>query len=221
MPTVASSPAVDVPVRSTGWRGLLLAAGVAALVAYVAAIAVIRVTSTQTEGLQPGATLPTKITTTTQPLGDTVTSALLGAAVILMIAGAFYDRIKKVTGPGGIVVEFDSEEKEAAAAAVADQVKNEPSPAKDAMTAAQPADEQKAVDVCRDLSHLSIKANLDTLQQARDLLKIAHSSPGDALKVAEQWGLPTDLSEKVAANLRIPTELWPALASRALRRTTG
>lgn len=218
MPTVASSTAVETPSQARGARMVLLAIGMVGAIAYVVVITSVRVTTTVTEALQAGTDVPTKVTKTSQPLGETTSSAMLGAVLVLLLAGAFYSRIKKITGPGGVAVEFNPDEKEAAADAVADQIKDKPSAAKDAMVAPEAIDAGEAADATRDISHRSIKASLDTLQEARDLLKAAHSSTEDAQKLASEWNLPSDLTQAAITDLRIPNELWPALAKRALSK---
>jgi DNA-binding protein len=64
-------------------------------------------TTEQSTVTMPSAKQPTKVTTKEQTISDATAATLLGGAFVLVLSGAFYGRVRKIT-LGGNGVELDS-----------------------------------------------------------------------------------------------------------------
>jgi len=214
MPTVARTK--DIESSAASWplgRIGLLVAGLVLVVVYVVLL-LIRTTSTVTEKGANGAI--TKITETKDLYPETTSSVVVGAAILMIIVAGFYNRITKITGPGGIAIEFQSSEKKGAADAVAEEVKNEDLPIKAMAISAEPAPEGAASDAAKSLASRTSVATLDVLQDARHLLKIADTGRSNALDLATKWQVPSEAAEAFIDNRQSSSDLWRALARKAL-----
>jgi hypothetical protein len=195
------------------WNPALVLAFLGAAV-LVADILIVMLWKSTTKVTEPGGV----ITTTDAPFSESVGSTLLGAGVLLVLAGAFFNRVSKITGPGDIAVEFSPDEKDAAAKAVAARVKDNDPEINRMAKSGDPTNPAKANEATRDLAQMASKATLDCLQSARALLKVAQTTPEVALTLADEWQIPPDAATAMIHNGEPSPDLWTALADKAVSR---
>ena len=220
MPTVAKTADGTTTLAGsetpTAWapaRLGLLVVGIVLAIVYVILLTV-QTTSTVTEKGPTGNIIKTTDTEALYP--EATSSVVIGAAVLLLIVAALYNRITKITGPGGIAVEFSSIEKKQASEAVSDAVKEQPSVLKDKATSQEEITGDDAKHAARDLASRASDGTLAVLQRARDILKEAGSSPSEALKLAVDSGVPRDMAKSFVFQGRTTDAFWVSLAQGVL-----
>jgi hypothetical protein len=117
-PNGAASPSTV--TKQTAWRIALIVVGVVGLVfCFIASTSHFTTTVTEKIPNAAGVLTESKQTLSTEAFPEALGSALLGASLILIVLGAMYSRITKISGPGGISLEFSNAEKQGATDAVA------------------------------------------------------------------------------------------------------
>jgi hypothetical protein len=139
----------------------------------------------------------TKVTSTTSPPSDALLLGLMGLGGVFVVCAVFYDRISKVTFPGGAEIEFAKAQKEAAAAV--DRVIQKRRP--------EEATPQIAAKV----------AAATTLAAARgvQIERLALSQPDGASSFASVANVPLDV-KSLARGGTLSREMWDRLAEAAL-----
>jgi hypothetical protein len=139
----------------------------------------------------------TKVTSTTSPPSDALLLGLLGLGGVFVVCGVFYDRISKVTFPGGAEIEFAKAQKHAAAAV--DR----------AIQKRKPAEETPVI--------AAKVAAATTLAAARgvEIERLAVSQPAGASSFASVAKVPLDV-KSLARGGTLSREMWDRLAEAAL-----
>jgi hypothetical protein len=115
MTSVNNSPSSPAPSGSPSPAAGLIVIGVVLIGLTVGLRAII--TTTNKETVREGTSAP-KVTKTETPfLSDSLLAALLGLGGVLVVSGAFYNRISKITLPGGAGIELKDIEEAAHAVA--------------------------------------------------------------------------------------------------------
>jgi hypothetical protein len=195
---------------------MLVVLGAAVLAANMA---IVLFGTSTTKVTEIGGAQPNKETTTVAPFSESVSSTLLGAGVLLVLAGAFFSRVSKITGPGDVAVEFSPDEKGAAAEAVAARVKNNDPEVSQMAKSGAAVDPEKADEATEGLAQTASRATLGCLESARVLLKLARTAPDEALALAREWQIPPAVAEATILSGETSTELWAALADRVVGGT--
>lgn len=149
-----------------------------------------------------GGGVPPTTTELNEPPSDTFLIGLLGVGVVFVLSGAFFDRITKVTLPGGGAIELARAQAEAA-------------------RAVDRALERR--EIAGDPQELAAKAATATSIAAARAFEITHLAarePAAAESLAAVSDLDVDVQE-IAKRGRIPQESWDRLAEAALEEVLG
>ncbi|MDQ5822293.1 MAG: hypothetical protein M3540_12710 [Actinomycetota bacterium] len=171
-------------------KGLIL--GGAAVIAVALALAALVTRTTRSETRASGGA--TRVTETEAPFSDTLIVAVLGIGGLLILSGAFYSRIAKVTFPGGGAIEMALYPQAATAVnRVLEQSPGgqAPSPAKTAAATSLAA--VRAADLTRRAATdpavaatLAEKGGLTTTEWWDELVKVALVDVGESRIIANE-----------------------------------
>ena len=202
------------------WRLLFAILGIAVLTFSVVLIFAWEPTTTVVESTIPAGQTgltESKRTTTTAPISDSLSASVLGFTLLLLLVAAYYNRITKITGPGGIGAELSNDQKDSAAKIVAAKASEAVPEIKELAkkdVAASPAQAEAAASA---LAVTSATATSTVQDSARQLLTLSRVSPDQCRNLASRLEIPADVIENSVIQQRTTPQLWEALADHVLR----
>ena len=208
--------------ETTAWRILFAVLGIGVLFFSIALIFFWDATSTVVEAT-PVAGLPglteTKRTTTTSPMSDELSASVLGFTLVLLLVAAYFNRITKITGPGGISADLSSNQKEESAQIVGQKTKEAESEITRLATQDRAAPQSEADAAAAQLAIKSATVTSTVQDSARQLLALSQVNPEQCRTLARRMEVPPEVVESSVILKRTTPELWEALADHALRVT--
>jgi len=205
--------------RATAWRVLFAVLGVGVLVFSIALTFFWESTSTVVEATpvpgQPGL-VETKRTTTTSPLSGELSAPVLGFTLVLLLVAAYYNRITKITFPGGSA-DLSSDQKEESAQIVGRKAKDSQPEITRLATQDRAAPQSEADAAAARLAVRSATVTSTVQDSARQLLALAEVDPEQCRTLAGRMEVPPEVVENSVILKRTTPALWEALADHALK----
>jgi hypothetical protein len=204
---------------ATVWRVLFAVLGIGVLLFAIALIFFWESTSTVLEATpvagQPGLT-DTKRTTTTSPVSGELSTSVLGFTLVLLLVAAYFNRITKITFPGGSA-ELSNSQKAESAQIVGQKAKESEPEITRLATQEHAAPQSEADAAAAQLAVKSATVTSTVQDSARQLLALAQVDPEQCRALATRLEVPAEVIESSVILKRTTPELWEALADHALK----
>lgn len=204
---------------TTAWRVLFAVLGIAVLVFSVGLIFFWESTTVVVEATPlPGQSglADTKRTTTTSSVSDELSTSVLGFTLVLLLVAAYFNRITKITFPGGSA-ELSSSQKEVAAQIVGRKAKESAPEITRLATQDHAAPQSEADAAAAHLAVTSATVTSTVQDAARQLLALAQVDPEQCRTLASRMDVPLEVLENSVFRNQTTPELWEALADHALK----
>jgi tape measure domain-containing protein len=205
-PSSDSGTVVPTEKHQAAIRWGLVLAGVAVFVLTIVLLFLERQTSDVRVWPQGPSSAAATQTITTSSVSDTVLLGFLGLGALLILSGAFFARITKLVGPGGMELDVAAE-----LPAATNAVKQHEQATATIAAAGQPSlsSDDKA------------RAMVQAAAYAAQLKRVAKTSPGQLSAVAATLGMTQAEIAHLMLTGTLDTAAWSLLADASLKQVRG